>query len=194
MIKKNSHRKSIFSIFFIIISLINLLIIAPIFSNGSSIYAASVQDKNDTIKLANESYHKGDFDKAISLIRQYLQNKTIDESNRIQAYSLLAKTFISKNENDKAKEVVRTIITLNPSYQPTLEQEKPSYVNLVQEVHEELKLQEFIASPKKTESKTWLWAGSGGVVAVAAIIAIIVSQKGNGQEKSNPLPLPPPFQ
>lgn len=190
MNKKSSQRKSNFSIFFIVISLIHLQILAPLFSNGSSIYAAN-QDRNDTIELANKSYHKGDFDKAITLIRQYLQNKTIDKSNRIQAYSLLAKTFISKNENDKAKEVVRTIITINPSYRPTLEQEKPIYVNLVQEVHEELKLQEFIASPKKTESKTWLWAGSGGV---AAIIVIIVLQKGNGQGKSNPLPLPPPFQ
>jgi hypothetical protein len=93
-----------------------------------------------------------------------------------------------------AKENILKILEIESSYQPTIEQETPRYVNLVTEIRKERA--QLAASAVETGISTWLLIGAGGVAA-AAIIALVTTggdDNGNttgGQPK--PLSEPPPF-
>lgn len=185
MSRYNIPNRPVMLIFFTIIALINL--------QFSTAFAASNQDnRSDLLKKAQTHYHQGEFDQTLQLIRQFLQNDSIPKPKRIQAYSLLSKTFIAQQKTDSAKKVIRKIFSLNPAYHPTLEQEKPSYVRLVDTVRGEIKPQKTETTEKNSRSNTLLWAGSGGAITVAIIIGVLLSGSGDNG-KSHALPKPPSF-
>ncbi len=185
MSRFNHQNRPVLLIFFVIIALINLQI--------STVFAASNQDNGkDLLKKAQARYHQGEFDQTLQLIRQFLQTDSISKPQRILAYSLLSKTFIAQQKIDSAKEVVHKIFALNPAYHPTLEQEKPSYVHLVDAVRDEIKPKKAESSVKKTKHNTLLWAGTGGAVTFAIILGIVLS-RGADNGKSHTLPKPPAF-
>lgn len=184
MSRYNNPNRPVLLIFFIIIALINI--------QFSTAFAASNQDTgSDLLKKAQTHYHQGEFDKTLKLVGQFLQYDSISKPQRIQAYSLLSKTFIAQQKTDSAKEMVRKIFSLNPAYHPTLEQEKPSYIHLVDAVRDEFKPKATKATAKKTKHSTLLWAGAGGAVTFAIILGVVLSGGDNG--KSHPLPKPPAF-
>ena len=169
---------------------VNLQPMAFSVQNHSAVFAGGLQQKDNLLEKAQDSYYAADFNKTINLIREFLKNESITKSNRVTAYSLLAKTFVAKNDTSTAKGVIRNILKLEPGFAPTLEQEKPSYVNLVSSVRREEfrpKTQTVIIKSGKTK---WLWIGAGG--AAAAIIGAAVLSNSN-DSKSKSLPKPPPF-
>jgi hypothetical protein len=98
---------------------------------------------------------------------------------------------------DLAKETVLLLLELDPAYQPTIEQESPRFVELVNEARAEyarLKAEQAEQAQQKAGKKPWIWMGAGGV-AVAAIIVVVATSAG-GAENNNtnqPLPAPPPL-
>ena len=176
----------------LILLFVKLQPIAFSVQNHSAVFAGGLQQKDNLLEKAQDSYYAADFNKTINLIREFLKNESITKSNRVTAYSLLAKTFVAKNDTSTAKGVIRNILKLEPGFAPTLEQEKPSYVNLVSSVRRK-------ESRSKTKTQTvamksgktkWLWIGAGGAAA-AIIVAAVLSNGTDGKSKS--LPKPPPF-
>lgn len=158
----------------------------------NTIYASDQLTCGDRLNQAEESYYNGDFNTAIDLINQCLQVNTISNDNRIQGYKLLAKIYQSQKENDKAKANIYQILLLDPDYQPTIEEERPSFVELVNKARTEFQTTA-IAEADSGISK-WVWIGAGGAAAVA-IIAIITSGSGSSNNQTQPqsLPGPPDF-
>jgi len=184
MSRYKNPKRSVLFIFFIIIALVNL--------QFSATFAASIQENdNALLKKAETRYRQGEFDQTQQLIRQFLQTDSISKTDRIQAYILLSKTFIAKKKTDSAKEMVRKIFVLNPAYHPTLEQEKPSYVRLVDAVRNEMKPKKTKKATQTSKSNTLLWAGSGGAAALLIILGVLLS--GDDSSKPQALPKPPDF-
>lgn len=143
------------------------------------------------LNKAEESYYNGQFDEALMLSRQCLQNTSLTPEIRLRAYTILARTFLGRNETDSSRWAINRILDLNPDYQPTIEQEKPQYVHLVTEI----KIERAYAEQKKGRKgiNKWIWIGAG-TVASAAIITLLTSGNGGSKETpKNTLREPPPF-
>ena len=177
--------KPVLRILLLIFALVNLQI--------SAAFSAPLQENNRSLlKKAENRYHQGEFDQTLKLIRQFLQKDSASKPERVKAYILLSKTFIAQNKTNAAKEIVRKIFTVNPAYHPTLEQEKPSYVHLVDAVRREIKPKQAKEAVKKSKSHTLLWAGAGGATALVLLVGVLLSGN-NGDGKSHTLPKPPDF-
>jgi tetratricopeptide (TPR) repeat protein len=70
--------------------------------------SAGCQDLNASI----QTYEKGDYDQAIQLIQQYLQQKPADE----QAYYYLGNCYFKKGEWDQAIEQYKKALGVKPKY------------------------------------------------------------------------------
>jgi len=129
---------------------------------------------------AEENYYNGDLDQSISLVRQCLESQNLQTDTRIRAYKILARCYMAGQQPDSAKKAIIFILNLDPSFQPTIEQESPRFINLVTETKKEQAL--LVKAGKKTLGKPWIWIGAGGV-AVAAVIVLVAA--GSGAEEGN---------
>jgi tetratricopeptide (TPR) repeat protein len=157
----------------------------------NALYAVVQFDCSDRLDQAEEHYYDGQFDEAIIIVNQCLQDKTIALKEQIRSYTILARIYLAKDDIEKTKQNVRIILRLEPAYQPTIEQETPKYINLVTEVRKEQ--EQLAVAETSTGISSWLLIGAGSVAAVA-IIAIAVS--GGSDEKGTQdtsLPKPPDF-
>jgi len=145
----------------------------------------------DRLDEAEEFYYDGEFDKTIQIINQCLQQNTLPRNEQVRSYTILARTYLAKEDTIKTKDNIRIILKLDPSYQPTIEQETPKYINLVAGVRKEQ--DQLAAAATGIAMSPWLWIGAGSAAAVA-IIAIVASGGGDNNEPENTsLPKPPDF-
>ncbi len=183
MSRYNKPNKPVLQVLFIIFALVNLQL--------SAAFAVPADDSNpNLLKKAETHYHRGEFNETQTLIRRFLKNDSVSKPERVKAYTLLSKTFIAQNKTASAKEIIRKIFAVNPAYHPTLEQEKPSYIKLVDAVRTELKPKKAVA--QTSHSNTLLWAGAGSAAALAILIGVLISGD-NGDGSSHTLPKPPEF-
>jgi len=102
-----------------------------------AVFITPAQAQNDfeaEIKMAREKYAAGDFDTAITLLRQCLRQNDLAAAHRMQACHGLAQAYMAKNALDEAKQHLLNMMALAPDYQPDPEQEPPSFIALVNEV------------------------------------------------------------
>jgi len=177
------------------IYLATVLIYLPLLDFGINpsgvLYAAVSGICAEQLNKAEELYYNGEFDSALMLTNQCLQDSSLISENKMKAYIIRARIYLSKNESDSARLNINKILDLNPDYQPTLEQEKPQYVHLVMEI----KIERAYAEQKSGRKGVgkWVWIGAG-TVATAAIITLIASGSGAAKDHTkNSLAEPPPF-
>ena len=186
----NKNTPNIMTIY-LILAFFHLQVIFLIPQGNSGLYASDQSGCSERLDQAEEFYYDGDFDKTIEIVNQCLQEQSISNNDRTRAHTLLARTYLAKENIQTAKENVRIILKLEPEYQPTIEQETPKFVNLVTEVRKE---QEQLAAAETASGiSSWLLIGAGSIAAVA-IIAIVASGSGDeaGVQKTA-LPKPPNF-
>ena len=170
----------------LIFSIFNLLIIGE---NSQALSAKNPLIQNQLYE-AEEYYFNGEFQKAIVLLDQILEESTLSKTEQVKAYIILTRIYVAKDDLNSAKDNIRKILEIEPNYQPTIEQETPVYVTLVSEVKKEESNKKSV--PTHSGLKKWLLLGAGGA-AVATVIVLVAScgnEKGN---ESNPLPEPPDF-
>jgi len=140
------------------------------------------------IDEARKSYYEGNFDQAIVLIKSCLKEATLDTTNLQEAYVILAQAYLAKNFNEASREVVIKLLDLNPDYSPTIEQEPPPFVSLV----EQIKREKSPVAPSESGSESkWLWIGAGGALVIGAATFIIFNQKNDETIVNNKLKDPP---
>jgi len=140
---------------------------------------------------AEEFYYDGEFDKTIKIVNQCLLQESLPKKEQVRSYTILARTYLAKEDTIKTKDNIRIILKLEPTYQPTIEQETPGYVNLVTSVRKEE--DQLAAAEVGTGISSWLLIGAGSAAAVA-IIAILASGGSDDSESQNTsLPKPPDF-
>jgi hypothetical protein len=128
---------------------------------------ALAQDKCKTdLQEAQKKYDEGQLDEAIALLNGCLRrgNLTTVESEKI--YTLLAKANHAKELLDRARENLKQLLTLVPSWRPNPEVDPPAFQKFAETVIKEVKPTE------KSGGKKWLFIGGGA--AAAGALAFIV--------------------
>lgn len=167
----------------------------PVLNINGKLFAGQL-DQSDCQKILDKArnlYYEGRFDESVNLVRSCIASEEITKDERRQAYKILAQIALARNDKDKARNAVRRLLQIDPDYKPTIEQETPSYVELVESVraemdskvsHESHKAE--IKEDKKGISKWWYYS-AGAVVAGSAYF--LLSKDGN--KKDEPLKEPP---
>jgi hypothetical protein len=153
--------------------------------------AAADEDLSDKLDKAEESYYNGDLDIALALVLDCLREPTISDIMKLRANKLLAHILLNKEETDAAKNAVFNVLELEPDYQPTIEEEAPRYVALIEEARREYSQQKKVQKTADSGISNWAWIGAGSVAAVAAAIIFLSGNKGSNDQKSSSLPQPP---
>lgn len=146
---------------------------------------------DDNLEAADDAYYDGEYNESLRLIKICLEKPDITNEQCSLAYTILSRTFMAMDNNDKAKEYIGKILNLDPDYAPTIEEETPKYVNMVLLVRKEKEKQKIIEEESGISS--WLWIGAGGVIATVAIIAIASSGDDKKETKDETLAEPPAF-
>jgi hypothetical protein len=160
--------------------------------NRSGLFASDQPTScEDRLDEAEEFYYDGEFDKTIKIVNQCLLQESLPKEEEVRSYTILARTYLAKEDTIRTKDNIRIILKLEPSYQPTIEQETPKYVDLVADVRKEE--DQLAAAEAGTGISSWLLISAGSVAAVA-IIAIVASGGSDEEETQNTsLPNPPDF-
>ncbi len=152
-------------------------------------------DLHQKINLAQKLYFEGNFDSAIDLIKQCLQQGFAADNEKVRAYKILAQAYLAKGFEQPAQEVVKKLLEIVPEYTPMLEEDPPQFVELVNKIKNAPAAE--TDKPKSTNNtnhkKTyWLWVGSAGVVLLGATAILVLNGPGSHDTDQNePLPLPP---
>jgi hypothetical protein len=177
-------------VFYLTTALLYLQLLFPL----SGLFAAVQQLDENKLDQAEESYYDGDLDKAISLVHQCLADSTINKDNRLRSYKILARIYLSKEDQEGAKDAVLKILQLDPQYLPNIEEEAPPYVNFVTDIKKE---QNQLAAAKHVQAESgirkWVWIGASSAAA-AVLLVLVASASGGGDEDNTPSSLPGPPQ
>ncbi|MEJ2543456.1 MAG: hypothetical protein P8Y99_05265 [Calditrichaceae bacterium] len=157
-----------------------------------NIYAQQ-SDCSKVLEQAQNLYYESKFDESMNLVQSCMASESMTKEESRQAYKIMSQVELARGHQEKAKEYIHRLLQVDPDYQPTIEQETPTYVQLVETVRNEI-----ASEPKKIvvkkESKgisKWWYYSAGAVVAGTAII---LWNNGDGKKKDKPLDTPPPWE
>jgi hypothetical protein len=173
----------------VVIWLIASLIFTPVFSlKVLNLQAADQTFCANHIKVAEESYYAGDFDRATEFVHLCLREPGISDDYQIKAYTILTRIALAQDDLPKARTYIEIILKIDPKYEPTIEQETPKYVNLVAEIRTALSDD----TTDKGGFNKWILVGAGSV-ATTAIILLVAAKSGEEDKGTEDLPEPPAF-
>lgn len=147
----------------------------------------AIQDANSIdqqIKKARSEYYEGNFEQAQQTILSLLKNPALNKDQQFEALIVLAEIRHALNDEPGARKIIRRILEIRPDYNPSIKEEPPSFVALVQDEHQKM--------PKKQatfyQQKKW-WFISG--VTVVGVVSVILFSGNKNKAKTKPLPNPP---
>jgi tetratricopeptide (TPR) repeat protein len=160
--------------------------------NGSGLLRAQeLKQFFELLNSAEENYHSGNFNQAIELANQALEDPSASEMDKQRAYIILSKVSLALEQPDLAKKYLTKVLEINPSYQPTIEEETPQFVNFVAQVRTQ-----YVKTVKKSNRKglmKWMAVGVGALITVT-VVAVMASGTENPEEKQDTaLSEPPAF-
>ena len=169
-----------------------LVILSCLWSYVLFPYAQAVAQEtcSEMLQQAEQNYFEGNFDVSISLVRDCLKAGSHTQDELIWAYKILAQTYLAKNNPDAANQIVGKILELRPDYAPTIAEDPPQYVELVNNLKRQQSAQ--MSDPQSSDTK-WLWIGAGSVAVIGIITIIALSGDDEDNGDSKPLSAPPPF-
>jgi len=146
---------------------------------------------SNLLALSEENYYSGNFSQAIELANQVLNDSRATDIQKQQAFIILTKISLALEKPDMAEKYLVKVLEIDPSYQPTIEEETPQFVNFVAQVRSE-----YTKPPRKNNKKglmKWMAVGAGAIITVA-VVAVMASGTTPEEEKpDNTLPEPPAF-
>jgi len=169
------------------------LVITIILPNISGMYyvallAGDQSSCSNHIKVAEESYYAGDFEKAVEFVNLCLREPAATDDHRVKAYTILTRISLAQDDLKSARQYIEIILKIDPKYEPTIEEETPKYVNLVAEIKTALS----DVNDDKGGINKWIFVGAGGV-ATTAIILLVAAKGGKKDNQEESLPEPPTF-
>ncbi len=106
--------------FFILLSLISLQIISQAQNN------CDWSSLND----ADKSYQQGNFDETIKIINHCI-NTGYNDQQKVQAYRLLAKSYLAIDDDSTANSAVNKLLLINPKFQPDYLSDPPRFIQII---------------------------------------------------------------
>jgi len=184
-LKKCPGSTLVFSLIFIAYQ-----IFGPVLSDSAVLFAQD--DCAQYLKSAEKNYYAGKFDEAIDLIKLCLRQGQKSPETQFRALKILCQAYLAKDYREAAREVARKLIDLQPDYTPTIEQEPPPFIVLVNEVRAESGISVEKSSDKtsffeKNKSLLWIVGGGAALIGLTAVLAA----GGNNKKESKPLAHPP---
>ena len=164
------------------------------FIGADKLLLAQQTECSRILDKAQNLYLEGKFDESVNLIQSCTASKQLTKAERQQAYKIMSQVELARGDQDKAKQNIRLLLQENPDFQPTIEQETPTYVQLVESVRQEIiteKNNVVVKQESRTRSISKWWYYSAGVV-VAGTAYILFN--GDDKKKDKPLKLPPPWE
>lgn len=157
-----------------------------------SVYVSLLADDQSScannIKVAEESYYEGDFDRATEFLNLCLRETDATDEHRIKAYTILTRISLAQDDIKSARKYIEIILKIDSDYEATIEEETPKYVNLVAEIKAALADED----DNKSGFNKWILVGAGGV-ATTAIILLVAAGGGKTETDPENLPEPPAF-
>ena len=169
-----------------------ILVIIFLFMPIAAIHAQQ-SDCSKVLDQAQNLYYEGKFDESMNLIQSCLASEKLTKEESRQAYKIMSQVELARGNQEKAKDNIRLLLQVDPDYQPTIEQETPTYVQLVESVKSEIVVDKDNVTVKKESggiSKWWYY--SAGAV-VAGTTYFLLSGSGDDKKKDKPLATPPPW-
>ena len=166
-----------------------VVVLFPIIDENDVLYAQQ-SDCSKVLDQAQNLYYEGKFDESVNLIQSCMASEELTKDESRQAYKIMSQVEIARGDQDKAQENIRLLLQVDPNYQPTIEQETPTFVQMVESVRNEIALDEnnvVVKQESRSISKWWYYS-AGAVVAGTAYL--LLSNDG-GKKKDKPLDTPP---
>ncbi|MGD9488592.1 MAG: tetratricopeptide repeat protein [Calditrichaceae bacterium] len=174
------------------ISFLSFQFMIPVIDNTSVLHAQeSEQACAKMLSAAQTMYYEGRFDEAIDLVKECLKSNDYSMEDKKLAYKIAGQSLLAKGYPDTAKEFIRKLLEMDPGYHPTIEDEPPVFVELVDVVRTEISVQEAASVPEKKSNKKWIWIGAGGAVLLGTIAIIAGGSGGGDSDGKKPLSSPP---
>jgi hypothetical protein len=182
-----------------VILLVLALLGAPFFNPFADDAAQAQDDCKTKFTRAETAFNNGRLDETIDLLSDCVYKGKLAPAEEQRAIKLLSFSYLAKDYVDQAKNTIRKLLELVPSYEPDPNQDPPDFARMVKEVKTEMTAPGAAESPaekttppvKKKKSKTWLFVGGGAVVA-GGVAALALGGGGGGGPVPQPTPLPTP--
>ena len=136
------------------------------------------------LKQARSDYYEGKFEQAQQTVLTLLKEARLNNDQQFEALIILAEIRHALNDEPGARKIIKRILAIRPDYNPSIKEEPPSFVALVQDERQQL-------SPPKTAiyRKKNFWFISGA--ALIGTIGILLLGGKENRQKSQILPEPP---
>ena len=157
----------------------------------------------EDLATAENLYNTGRFDQAIALIDQCLDTLDVPVSERIKAYQIKGLCYVSKGQEQEAREAIQRLLLINPTYQTNPTNDPPLFRSLVEDVRTEMAAQDTPAAEpeeqivaeqpvvKQKNRRTLRWIAAGAGLAAGAVVAILVISPPDDRLIDEPPPFPP---
>ncbi len=160
---------------------IHWLICAAILMACSEAMSQTPRSCETELKAAEQKYVDGYLDEAVDLLNRCLNNPNTANQDKAEAYKLLGKVYIAKENRDEAKKAFTMMLALNPVATLDATKETSEVMSVFNEVKTALEKprqpSETTQPVKKGRSKKWLWIGAGGAAAAGTAIVLYGSLK-----------------
>ena len=114
--------------------------------------AQTSDDCTAELKVAEQLFYNGDFDKSVALLKECLGKTDFPDSRKKDAYVLLAQNYLAKSYLDDARDAIRKLLELVPDYIPP--SDSPELVAEVEKVKKELmETQETVETPPASQDE-----------------------------------------
>ncbi len=181
-----------------------ILALFSIFSTATPAFSAPLQtgaDFEDEFQIAKQNYDNSKWAAAIEHLQKCLAAPELSDNQKMQAWRLLAHTYLAEKLENQAKEAIRSLLEIVPDYSPDPVDDKPSFAKLVeiekQKIIEEQKISASIPADSsaaftapsdngKKHKKKWYIIGGVGLVATGTVLYLVTRPK-----EEQDLPMPP---
>ncbi|WP_179862166.1 CsgG/HfaB family protein [Longibacter salinarum] len=98
----------------------------------------AVHAQDSVLKQAKEEYQFAEYDKASELFAQVADNESASKADRSQALRYLARVYVAKNKQSKARDAVRQLLKMKPGAEFDPDVEPPPIMQIYYDVRKEM--------------------------------------------------------
>jgi len=126
-----------------------ILLLLFLFANAS-IFAQNNCDWS-TLDDASENYRTGNFNQVIILLEKCMADG-FNEKQKVQAYRLIAKTQLAKDQDSLANNSISELLKIEPHFQPDYLSDSPKFINILIKIKNKISALLVTSVSKKAEN------------------------------------------
>ena len=143
--------KVIFSLAFLLTTLVPLIHFETCSLKYTSVYAQTVDQCSQQLIRAEEEYLAGKWNKSIELIQECLTKPNLSEFEKGKAYRILSMVYIATDSEREANNAVKNLLIMVPNYKIQPHKDPPYLQKLIGKIAPTLIPQITIISPESKE-------------------------------------------